>query len=418
MAKLLVGAWRAAWQYSAMRKIPQGAGLYLAVLELIFALGWTVYVIYLPRLAASAGIAAGAVIYILMLDQAIFTVTDFAMGVAADKVSRLIGRLGHWVAALTALSCAAFVGLPFVAGTRLGPAALLVLIVIWAATSSALRAPPLMLLGKYAARPAIPYLTSLAMLGLGIAGAVSPYLAITLAKQDARLPFVIASIALVLTSFALAKVERALAKDAPAKTEPPKTVDRAIPVIVFALAMVIFALGFQLHFFFNSAPRFKQFTGDVSTLMPVFWVGFSIAMFPASLITKRWGGLPVMGLAGFIGAIAIAVMEFSGTFEVVVAAQLIAGAAWGCVLMSAFSAAVALGYTGAEGKTTGVLFSALALATFARMATSASGALSDPSLAPVIHWAPTACWAVAGAMLLTLSLAWMRRSKDRGTEHG
>src|ERR1700719_2398708 len=54
-----------------MRRIPQGAGLYLAVLELVFALGWTVYAIYLPRLAASAGV----VIYILMLDQAIFTVT-------------------------------------------------------------------------------------------------------------------------------------------------------------------------------------------------------------------------------------------------------------------------------------------------------------------------------------------------------
>jgi hypothetical protein len=386
-----------------MRKIPQGAGLYLAVLELAFALGWTVYAIYLPRLAASAGIAAGMVIYILMLDQAIFTVTDFAMGVASDKVSRLVGRLGHWVAAITALSCAAFVALPFIAGPQLGPTALLVLIVIWAVTSSALRAPPLMLLGKYAARPAIPYLMSLAMLGLGIAGAVSPYLAITLAKQDPRLPFVIASVALVLTSLALAKAERSLAKEAPAKTEPPKTIDRAIPVIVFALATVIFAFGFQLHFFFNSAPRFKQFTSDISTLMPVFWVGFSVGMFPASLITKRWGGLPVMGLAGFVGAIAIVVMEFSGTFEVVVAAQLIAGAAWGCILMSAFSAAAALGYTGAEGKTTGILFSALALATFARMATTASGALNDPSLAPLLHWAPIACWAAAGAALVLLS---------------
>jgi hypothetical protein len=393
-----------------MRKIPQGAGLYLAVLELVFALGWTVYAIYLPRLAASAGIAAGAVIYILMLDQAIFTVTDFAMGVAADKVSRLVGRLGHWVAAVTALSCAAFVALPFIAGKQLGPTALLVLIVIWAVTSSALRAPPLMLLGKYAARPAIPYLMSLAMLGLGIAGAVSPYLAITLAKQDPRLPFVIASVALVLTSLALVKVERSLAKDAPAKTEPPKTIDRAIPVIVFALAAVIFALGFQLHFFFNSAPRFKQFTSDISTLMPVFWVGFSIAMFPASLITKRWGGLPVMGLFGLIGAIAIVVMEFSGTFDVVVAAQLIAGAAWGCILMSAFSAAAALGYTGAEGKTTGVLFSALALATLARMATTASGALNDPSLAPLLHWAPIVCWAVAGVLLVGFSLSYAPRT--------
>ena len=396
-----------------MRKIPQGAGLYLAVLELVFALGWTVYAIYLPRLAASAGIAAGAVIYILMLDQAIFTVTDFAMGVASDKVSRLVGRLGHWVAAITALSCAAFVALPFIAGAKLGPTALLVLIVIWAVTSSALRAPPLMLLGKYAARPAIPYLMSLAMLGLGIAGAVSPYLAITLAKQDPRLPFVIASVALVLTSFALAKVERTLAKDAPAKPEPPKTVDRAIPVIVFALATVIFAFGFQLHFFFNSAPRFKQFTSDISTLMPVFWVGFSVAMFPASLITKRWGGLPVMGLFGLIGAIAIVVMEFSSTLEAVVAAQLIAGAAWGCILMSAFSAAAALGYTGAEGKITGVLFSALALATFARMATTASGTLSDPSLTPLLRWAPIVCWAIGGIVLLVLSTAEMRRVQTR-----
>src|SRR5580693_2907128 len=387
-----------------MRKIPQGAGLYLAVLQFVFALGWTVYAIYLPRLAASVGIAAGAVIYILMLDQAIFTVTDFAMGVAADKVSRLVGRLGHWVAAITLVSCAAFVGLPFIAGAKLGPTAFLVLIIIWAVTSSALRAPPLMLLGKYAARPAIPYLASLAMLGLGIAGAVSPYLAITLAKQDPRLPFVIASVALVLASLGLAKVERSLAKDAPPKAEPPKNVDRAVPVIVFALATVIFAFGFQLHFFFNSAPRFKQFTSDISTLMPVFWVGFSVGMFPASLITKRWGGLPVMGLFGLIGAIAIVVMEFSGTLEAVVAAQLIAGAAWGCILMSAFSAAAALGYTGAEGKTTGVLFSALALATFVRMTTTASGALNDPSLAPLLHWMPIACWLIAGATLLALTV--------------
>lgn len=394
-----------------MRKIPQGAGLYLAVLQLVFALGWTVYAIYLPRLAASVGIAAGAVIYILMLDQAIFTVTDFAMGVAADKVSRLVGRLGRWVAAITLMSCAAFVGLPFVAGAHLSPAVLLALIVAWAVTSSALRAPPLMLLGKYAAKPAIPYLASLAMVGLGVAGAVSPYLAMTLAKADPRLPFVIASVALVLTSLALAKVERDLAKDAPAKPEPPKTVDRAVPapIAIFALALAIFALGFQLHFFFNTAPRFKQFTSDIGALMPVFWVGFSVGMFPASLITKRWGGLPVMGLFGLIGAGAIAVMEFSGNLSVVVAAQLVAGAAWGCIMMSAFAAAAALGYTGHEGKTTGILFSALALATFARMATAAAGTLNNPSLAPLLHWAPIACWAVAGAALAMLSIAQIRR---------
>ncbi len=396
-----------------MRQVPHAAGLYLAVLELVFALGWTVYAIYLPQLAAAVGLSAGTVIIILMLDQAIFTVTDFALGVAADKVSPLVGRLGHWVAAITLISCAAFVGLPFVAGGGLGVAAFFVLLVVWAVTSSALRAPPLMLLGKYAARPAIPYLASVAMLGLGIAGAVSPYLAMHLTKQDPRLPFVIASVALVVTSLALAKVERTLAKQAPPKSEPPQTIDRAVPapVIVFALAMVIFALGFQLHFFFNSAPLFKHFSTDISKLMPVFWVGFSVGMFPASRITKRFGGMPVMGAAGLVGALAIVAMQIASTLGLAVAAQLIAGAAWGAILMSAFATAAALGYTGTEGKTTGVLFSALALATFARMATTASGALSDPSLAPVLHWAPIVCWVIGGAMLLALTVTHMRRPR-------
>lgn len=249
-----------------MRKIPQAAGLYLAALEFIFALGWTVYAVYLPKLAASVGIAAGAVIFILMLDQAVFTITDFAMGVAADKVSQLVGRLGRRVATITLLSCMAFVTLPFVAGAQLSPIVFLALTMTWAITSSALRAPPLVLLGKYAARPAIPYLTSLAMLGLGLAGAASPYLSTVLTGQDPRLPFIIASVALALTSFALAKVERSLVKQASPRDEATPAASREIdgPIIVFALVSIALAVGFQLHFFFT-APR-------CSRSCPATWV--------------------------------------------------------------------------------------------------------------------------------------------------
>ena len=70
---------------------------FLAALQLFFTLCWTIYVIYLPKLAAAAGIAPGAVILLLMLDQAIFTVSDFATGIAADKMTRVLGRLGVWV---------------------------------------------------------------------------------------------------------------------------------------------------------------------------------------------------------------------------------------------------------------------------------------------------------------------------------
>src|SRR3954466_7981680 len=121
-------------------------GVYLAMLQLVFTLGWTTYVIYLPKLAASVGIAPSAVILILMLDQAIFTISDTAMGIAADKVARFAGRLGLFVGALTAISCTAFVALPFVAGSGPGAQAwFIALIVVWAITSSALRAPPLTL---------------------------------------------------------------------------------------------------------------------------------------------------------------------------------------------------------------------------------------------------------------------------------
>ncbi len=34
-----------------------------------------------------------------MLDQAIFTITDTAMGIAADRIARVVGRLGVFVGA-------------------------------------------------------------------------------------------------------------------------------------------------------------------------------------------------------------------------------------------------------------------------------------------------------------------------------
>ena len=38
---------------------PNRTGVYLAVLQLVFTLGWTTYVIYLPKVAAQACCGAG-----------------------------------------------------------------------------------------------------------------------------------------------------------------------------------------------------------------------------------------------------------------------------------------------------------------------------------------------------------------------
>jgi hypothetical protein len=393
-------------------------GVYLAVLQLVFTLGWTTYVIYLPKLCAEVGIAPSAVILILMLDQAIFTITDTAMGIAADRIAPFVGKLGVFVGVLTAISCAAFVALPFVAGT--GPGAqvwFIGLILIWVVTSSALRAPPLTLLGKYGARPAIPFLSALAMLGYGLAGAVSPYLGVVLRNHDPRLPFVISGVVLLLTTLALSKVERNLAQ-----AQAPRVAKESVPAkslgqvpMFFIASMVILSLGYQLHFSINSTPFFLRFAkpDELQWLMPVFWIGFNIAMFPASVVVKHRGGLIVMGAAGLLGALAVLGAEMAGNLNMLIAAQFIAGAAWGCMLMAAVSAALAIGETGAEGKVVGLVFSALALATFARMAAVAGGLQKLPEYAPLLHWAPVACWSVAGAGLLVIAASRMQRSMAR-----
>ena len=392
-----------------MTPIPHAAGIYLAILQLFFTLSWTVYAIYLPRLAAQAGISRSAVILILMLDQAIFTLADFASGVAADKVSKTLGRIGYWVTGITLISCAAFLALPYI--TSAGAAAFLALTVTWAVTSSALRAPPLMLLGKYSAKPAQPYLSALAMLGYGIAGALAPYLAITLRDIDPSWPFLLSSVSVAVTAVGLIAVERMLARQPAAAKPAPSGAPRAsAPALIFALAMVALALGYQLHFAINSGPLFLRFAkpADLEWLMPVFWIGFNIAMFPATLITKRWGGYAVMGAAAFLGALAILGAAVAQGLGLLIAAQFAAGAAWGCILMSAFTVAFALGENGAEGRMSGLLFSALALATFARMAAVATGLQADPGFARLLQWLPILCWALAGAVLLYLAFRQMR----------
>jgi len=396
---------------SARPAFPISVGLALALIQLFFTLAWTVYAIYLPKLAAQVGIPASAVILILMLDQAIFTVSDFATGVAADKVSRTLGRIGPMVAAVTLVSCLAYLALPFLAGdTVLSVALFFTLTVIWTTTSSALRAPPIMLLGKHAAKPAIPLLSSLAMLGYGVAGAAAPYLALTLREIDPRWPFLIASVAVVLATLGLSYVERSLASQtaqAAPTPEPPARGD--ISPLIFALGLVVLALGYQMHFAVNTAPLFRQFSERIDLLMPLFWVGFNVAMFPATLLVKRWGGFAVMGVFGVIGALAIAAAEAATALNLLVTAQLAAGAAWGCILMSAFCAAFDAAKRDTEGRWVGILFSALAFATFLRIGAVAAGLQRDPQWTGLLQWAPTVCWLIAGLLLLYVGFVRVRR---------
>ncbi len=386
-------------------------GITLAVIQLFFTLTWTVYVIFLPQLAAQVGLAKDMVLVILMMDQLIFLVADTAMGVMADRAARVFGKLGRWVVLLTLASCAAFLLLPLVAST--GPPAqwlFLALTMVWSVTSSALRAPPLVLLGKYAAVSAIPRLASVSLIGLGIAGAMAPYLTVALRGLDPRWPFALSSLALAMATFGIVWAERTLKNDAtPVGKTVTETSTEAIkpPMLPFLLAMALLGFGFQVHSSLNSAPQYLRFAkpAELEFLMPVFWIGFSVLMLVASRLNARYASLLVMGLAGCVGALGTWAASVASSLGLLLAAQFVAGGAWGLLMMSAFTSALVIGRTGREGLVTGAMFSLLALAAFARIALVASQLNKDAQLAPLLAWLPALVWAMAGLLLLAAARA-------------
>ena len=380
-------------------------GIYFAAVQFLFVTCWTVYVIFLPQLAAQAGIEKKWVIYILMADQAIFTLMDFAMGVAADRVQRVLGRLGRLLVVLTALSCLAFLLLPLAAPSG-SPLLFLSLIAIWAVTSSALRAPPMALLGKYVPTPKLPWVSTLTLLGMGIAGAGAPYLTVSLRGVDPRLPFALSSIALIVAVSAMLWAEKHLAGTTVAAAEAVEKKPVGAGVVLFFAAVTLLGLGFQAHFALNSAPLYLRFAkpAELDYLMPVFWIGFNLLIFPACRANERFGGTVVMAAGAVLGALASALAAIAPSLESLLALQFLVGGAWAAVLMSAMAAAIAIGHVGREGAATGGLFALLAIATFTRMGLVAAQLNKDPAVSALLVWLPGFAWLAAGLLLLWLTL--------------
>ena len=386
--------------------IPHRVGVYLGAVQFLFAVTWTIYVLYLPQLAAQAGIAKHYVLALLMLDQAIFTVMDFAFGAAADRAARVTGRVARGVLAVTLVSCAAFLLLPIVAPG--GAWALLALMVLWTATSSALRAPPLVILAKYTPPSQQPWLASLSLFGLGVAAAAAPYVGIALAGVDPRVPFAVSSLALAAATLAMLWAERTLGQTG----DPSETPRRSAPppftgghVLAFLGAVLLLGLGAQIHFALNSVPQYLKFAkpDQLPQLLPLFWVGFSLLMLPAGIAAQRYRGVTVMAAAGIVGAAALYGAATAGGLPALVLAQLVAGGAWACVLAAAVAAALAFGHTGREGAVTGGVFALLAVATFLRMGVVLAELNKDAEYARLLGTAPIALWLVAGVALAGLT---------------
>ncbi len=398
----------------ASATLPAAAALYIAVLQALFVTTWTVYVIFLPRLLVMAGLPAAWAPWVLLLDQLVFMVADVATGLYADRVQRRLGRIGPWVVGATAVSCCAFLLLPHAA--RLGAAAAplaLGLILVWTATSSALRAPPWVLLDKYAARPALPWLNSLTLLGLAVGGAVAPFLGVALKNADPRWPFALSSLTLLLATAGIVYLEKLLTQLPSARQQ----VAAAAPALrqlgaqhaVWLLGVLLLAAAYQIHASINAAANYLRFAppAGLEWLMPMFWVGFGAASLPCGALCRRYGSLAVMTVAALVGAGAAVAAAGAASLPALVMAQLLAGAAWAGMMAAMFASAAALGHTGREGAVLGAMFAALALATVVRLAAVLGGLPKDAVLAPVLAWLPSVLWLLGGAVVAWL--AWRAR---------
>jgi len=367
---------------------------YVAVVQFLFGTTWTLYVIYLPQLAQGAGLGREWVPWILVADQLVFAAMDVATGFWVDRVRAALGRFGSWILAGSVLSGAAFLALPYSGASA---SALLIAIAVWAITSSALRAPPWALFSRYAPTPSVPWLSAVVLSGTAVAGAIAPYLGVALRGIDARVPFVVSTLTLLAAVVALVLAEKRLPQNPPA--EPKLAPPMRSPVLF--LGLLLLALGFQVHFSLSSAQRYLQLASppQLPYLMPVFWVGFNLLMFPAARLVKQLGPADAMALAAALGALAMLGAVLAPNLAVLAGAQFLAGGCWGAATVAAYSCAVALGRSGREGRFLGTLFAVLALGVAARIALAGSGLAQSGLFSALQPWLPQTLW-LCGAVVL------------------
>jgi hypothetical protein len=376
--------------------------------QLLFALGWITYAAYLPELVQQAGLGRKWVPWILALDQLVFIVTDLVVGVWSDKAAAVQGRIAKAVLAATLVSAAAFLLLPWLAPQG-SPMLLLAATLLWAIPSSALRAPPLTLLGRYVAKPSQPAMVALFALGLGLANAASPYVGLALKGVDPRWPFALSALALVAVTLGMHAAERALARQQGSTPTPPAPALAARPLLsalspasgLFLAAVVIAAASFQVHVFLASGPLYRAAGGGewIAHLMPVFWVGFNLALWPASRWVRRVGPPLALAQAAVLAAVSVAAAHVAPGLPWLVLAQLAAGAAWAALMCSGFIGAMQFGSTGREGFFNGSLQSLLALAALSRLMMVVWLA---PTSAQLVAWAgaPALTFALAGLLIV------------------
>jgi hypothetical protein len=382
-----------------MDSVLRRTALWATTIQGLFALTWALYVAFLPGLLGAAGLDARLALFFVLLDQAVFAVADWAAGIYADALARRLNRIGPALTACALASSCALLALPWIA--RLGePALLIAVTVVWTASSSALRAPVFTLLGRVggALRPAGA--VSLALFGIGVAGALAPALTRALAQVDPRLALAVCAASLALAAVFAGRLEEAGVGSAARAAAPAR---RRAPAVFVAALVALAGFGVQVHTNILGARATRDGLAWAAWWAPVFWTGFSVGLVIAALVGRAAGTAPPLraGAVGLlVGGVAVGGAQLAPQAALFLPAQGIAGAAWALFTAVAVRAAMAYGGNRGVGSSVGLVFSALALAALVRVGFVIAGLQAGA----VLGWVPALAYLACGAVLLLFAL--------------
>ena len=117
----------------------------------------------------------------------------------------------------------------------------------------------------------------------------------------------------------------------------------------------------------------------------------------------RVGELRLAAAAALLAAVAVVAGALAPTLALLAAAQAVAGLAWAAMLAGGFTAALAMGHVGREGRLSGAVSSSLAAASLLRLALVATGSAAVLRADGAV-WAdtlPAWLWAASAGLLLS-----------------
>ena len=380
-------------------------GIATGTILFVLALSCTTYAIYLPQLAKAAGIPASFVPWMLAVDQVVFAAADWASGAYADRTLAIMRSLVPTLVLITLISTVAFAMLPLI-GPALGADGFFFLTITWVVTTAALRAPPMAMLGNYASPNARPALAATSTVALALAAALAPYLARTLRGLDPRLPFALAAGGVLAAALGLYFADRTLTKN---HAEPLQRSERRArqycpsPSAFAAIALTL-AIGFQAQVLM-SAPQLSRVLPKehVENFMSLFWGAFAVGGVIASILFKRVDARRAMIAASLAAATGASLAAIATTAQLVSIAHFVTGIAWGVLLTGLFSIALTRGAVGTAGRAAGIVFAALAISAFLRIAIATTEWPSLPAIGNALAWMPSLAWLIGAMLIVFLS---------------